>query len=141
MPNPSITFRLTPYQLARGLQIVRSLEPGFQLTSLNQLVKIIYTDYLAKMTLGQTDAIDPTTMMEIKNFITNPTKREINLYTLVDHENNLLNLTDSTLTMPIPDEISTSSISTVTDFSPPKDWMDADSVNEEDYKANHFTKE
>ena len=53
MSNPVITFRLSPYQIARGLQIVRSLEPDFQLTSLGQLVKICYMDYLAKMTLGQ----------------------------------------------------------------------------------------
>ena len=71
MSNPIITFRLTPYQLARGLQIVRSLEPDFHLTSLSQLVKIIYTDYQAKMTLGQSDQVDPKIMTEIKSFIIN----------------------------------------------------------------------
>jgi len=124
MSNPVITFRLSPYQLARGLQIVRALEPDFHLTSLSQLVKIIYTDYLAKMSLGQTDQVDPKIMNEIKNFIISPKKREINLSSLADDEENLVSLNKSTLFMPLPDEISESSIGTVTDFSPPSDWMD-----------------
>ena len=87
MSSPIITFRLTPNQLARGLQIVRSLEPNFQLTSLSQLVKIIYTDYLAKMTLGQTDEVDQDIMQEIQMFISTPKKKEINLASLADEEN------------------------------------------------------
>jgi len=87
MSSPIITFRLTTHQLARGLQIVRSLEPNFQLTSLSQLVKIIYTDYLAKMTLDQTGEVDPDIMQEIQVFILNPKKREINLASLADDEN------------------------------------------------------
>jgi len=87
MSSPIITFRLSTHQLARGLQIVHSLEPNFQLTSLSQLVKIIYTDYLAKMTLGQTDEIDQDIMKEIQMFILNPRKKEINLASLADEEN------------------------------------------------------
>jgi len=87
MSSPIITFRFTTYQLARGLQIVRSLEPNFQLTSLSQLVKIIYTDYLAKMTLSQTDEVNPDIMQETQVFILNPRKREINLISLADEEN------------------------------------------------------
>jgi len=86
MSSPIITFRLSAHQLARGLQIVRSLEPNFQLTSLSQLVKIIYTDYLIKMTLGQTDEVSPDIMQEIQVFILNPKKREINLAYLADEE-------------------------------------------------------
>jgi len=86
MSSPIITFRLTTDQLARGLQIVRSLEPNFQLTSLSQLVKIVYTDYLAKMTLGQTDKVDQDIMQEIQIFISNPRKKEINLASLADEE-------------------------------------------------------
>ena len=86
MSSPIITFRLTPHQLAHGLQIVRSLEPNFQLTSLSQLVKIIYTDYLAKMTIGQTDEVDQDIMQEIQIFIINPKKKEINLASLADEE-------------------------------------------------------
>jgi len=86
MSSPIITFRLTNHQLARGLQIVRSLEPNFQLTSLSQLVKILYTDYLAKMTIGQTDEVDQDIMQEIQIFIINPKKKEINLASLADEE-------------------------------------------------------
>jgi len=86
MSSPIITFRLTPHQLAHGLQIVRSLGPNFQLTSLSQLAKIIYTDYLAKMTLSQTDEVSPDIMQEIQVFILNPRKKEINLASLADEE-------------------------------------------------------
>lgn len=86
MPSPVITFRLTPHQLAWGLQIVRSLDPNFQLLSLNQLVKIIYTDYLVKMTLGQSNQIDPKIMDEIQNLILKPQKKTISLSSLVDNE-------------------------------------------------------
>lgn len=128
MSNPIITFRISPYQLARGLQIVRALEPSFQLTSLSQLVKIIYTDYLAKMTLGQSGQVDPEIMKEIKNFITSPKRRDINLSSLADDEENLVSLKKSTLFMPLPSDITESDITVVTDFSPPKDWMDSEDV-------------
>lgn len=124
MSSPIITFRLSPYQLARGLQIVRSLEPNFQLTSLSQLVKICYTDYLAKMTLGQTDEISPDNMSTIKEFIINPSKRTINLESLTDDETR--NLAPANLTLPLPTKEDQSIITTVTDFSPPKDWMDSE---------------
>ena len=137
MSNPIITFRLSPYQLARGLQIVRALEPSFQLTSLSQLVKIIYTDYLAKMTLGQSGQVDPNIMKEIKNFIILPKKREINLSSLADDEENLVSLNKATLFMPLPSDITESDISVVTDFSPPTDWMDdEDELNEEEDEQN-----
>lgn len=86
MSSPVITFRLTPNQLAWGLQIVRSLNPNFQILSLNQLVKIIYTDYLVKMTLGQSNQIDPKIMDEIQNFISSPQKKTISLSSLVENE-------------------------------------------------------
>ena len=117
MSNPVITFRLSPYQIARGLQIVRSLEPDFQLTSLGQLVKICYMDYLAKMTLGQTDEISPETMLELKEFILNPSRRTINLESLTDEETR--NLAPANLTLPLPIEEEQSIKSTVTDFIPP----------------------
>lgn len=123
MSSPIITFRLTTYQLARGLQIVRSLEPNFKLTSLSQLVKIIYTDYLAKMTLGQSDVVDPHIMQEIMNFITTPKRREISLASLITEEElSILNRTN--LAMPLPSEKTDSVVSSVTDFSPPTDWID-----------------
>ena len=123
MSSPVITFRLTTYQLARGLQIVRSLEPNFQLTSLSQLVKIIYTDYLSKMTLGQSDEVSPDIMQEIQVFILNPRKKEINLAALADEENFTPSVR-SNLAMPLPSEKTTSDISTITDFNPLTDWID-----------------
>lgn len=126
MSSPIITFRLSPYQLVRGLQIIRSLEPNFHLTSLSQLVKIIYTDYLAKMSLGYTDNVDPNIMKEIQTFIITPKKREINLVSLAYEEENLANRTNTSLFMPLPSEFSESDIGTVTDFSPPSDWIDED---------------
>lgn len=123
MSSPIITFRLTTYQLARGLQIVRSLEPNFQLTSLSQLVKIIYTDYLAKMSLGHTDLVEPEIMQEIMSFIITPKKREYNLATLADEENFKPSV-KSHLAMPLPSEQTDAEISTVTDFSPPDEWID-----------------
>ena len=88
MPSPIITFRLSHNQLARGLQIIRNLEPNFQLTSLSQIVKVCYNDYLAKMTLSESDPIDPSIMNELQDFISNPSKRTINLASLTDDENN-----------------------------------------------------
>lgn len=123
MSKPTITFRLSTYQLARGLQVIRSLEPNFQLTSLSQLVKIIYTDYLAKMTLGQSDLIDQSIMDEITDFITMPRRREFDLAAIADSEElSILNK----LNQPVPpaSEKTESEISSVTDFSPPKDWID-----------------
>ena len=122
MSSPIITFRLTTYQLARGLQIVRSLELNFQLTSLSQLVKIIYTDYLAKMPLGQTDEVSSDIMQEIQMFILNPRKKEINLASIADEENFTPSVR-SNLAMELPSEKIELAISTVTDFSPPTDWI------------------
>lgn len=86
MPSPVITFRLTPHQLARGLQIIRSQEPNFKLTSLNQLVKRIYLDYLVKMPSNQPDQVDSETLATVQTFILTPQKKEINLASLVDAE-------------------------------------------------------
>ena len=68
MKNIRITFRLSPYQLARGLQTIRQLEPTYKLTSINELVKTIYHDYLAKMTLNKLDDVPVEFIEEIENF-------------------------------------------------------------------------
>lgn len=124
MPSPIITFRLSPYQLARGLQIVRSLEPDFKLMSLSQLAKICYSDYLAKMTLGQTDEISQEIMAEINDFIISPSKKSINLESLINIETH--NFAQANQILPLQNEEEQSIKSTVTDFSPPKDWMDSE---------------
>ena len=66
MPNPQISFRLTPYQLARGLKILRTLEPNLPLISLSQLVKTIYIDYMAKTSLKQAGDVTPAELLEIE---------------------------------------------------------------------------
>ena len=124
MSSPIITFRLTPYQLARGLQIVRSLEPDFKLMSLSQLVKICYSDYLAKMTLGQTDEISHETMAELNDFIISPSKKSINLESLINSETH--NFAQANQILPLQNEKEQSIKSTVTDFSPPKEWIDSE---------------
>lgn len=47
--NIQISFRLSPYQLAHGLEILRALEPTYKPSSLTSMVKIIYQDWIAKM--------------------------------------------------------------------------------------------
>lgn len=47
--NIQVSFRLSPYQLAHGLEILRGLEPGYQPSSMTAMVKMIYEDWIAKM--------------------------------------------------------------------------------------------
>ena len=158
MKNIRITFRLSPYQLARGLQTIRQLEPSYKLISLNDIVKTIYHDYLAKMSLNKLDAVPPNITAEITNFIDKPSEKQLTVKELID----INELTPAQKSSPEPemkpaseqelspiqkdlsDEIlaginkiaeinkaskfndpnnTDSDISTVTDFSPPKDWI------------------
>lgn len=68
MKSIRIAFRLQPYQLARGLQIIRQLEPSYKLISINDIVKTIYHDYLAKMSINKADDVPPELIDEILNF-------------------------------------------------------------------------
>lgn len=120
MSNPQVTFRLSTFQLARGLKLIRQLEPNFQLTSINEIVKILYIDYLSKMEFKQSN-IEQSYILEIENFLSLPGKHKINLNNLVDNES-LLFPNQPLITSEVPDE--KSSITTVSDFSPPSDWMD-----------------
>lgn len=154
MKNTRITFRLSAYQLARGLQVVRQLEPTYKLTSINELVKTIYHDYVAKMTYNKLDAVPQEfvdeilllgvasakqvsldSLMEIRNK-TKPKKskeiiapKEIKqkvspiLSTEILEEINKIESLGKASQFNDPNETE-SSISAVTDFSPPKDWMD-----------------
>ena len=47
--NIQISFRLTKYQLAHGLEILRGLEPSYQPSSITAMVKLIVEDWIAKM--------------------------------------------------------------------------------------------
>ena len=124
MPSPAITFRLTPYQLARGLKVIRSLEPNFQLISLSQIVKVIYHDYLAKMTLGHGDIVTQDLLDEINSFDTSNIKKTRSLEDIISFENSPKIETQPIIEVKEIDE--KSKISTVTDFSPPEDWLDSE---------------
>lgn len=110
MSNPTINFRLSKYQMARGLQIIRQLEPDYHLTSLSKLVKTIYLDYLAKMSLNKSDMIPQHYLDEIES--------------LVFHSNKpILTLQDFAKIHATPKE-EKSIKTTVENFRPPKDWTD-----------------
>ena len=48
MSNPTISFRISNYHLARGLRAIRAIEPNWQLTTPANLIKTIFIDYIAK---------------------------------------------------------------------------------------------
>ena len=84
MKSIRITFRLKPYQLARGLQTIRQLEPSYKLLSLNDIVKVIYHDYLAKMSLNRLDAVPNDILTEIMSFIDKPAREQMTLKELIE---------------------------------------------------------
>ena len=123
MSNPQISFRLTPYQLARGLKILRTQEPAFVPTSLAQMVKELYLDYIAKTSLQHTDVISDQDLTEIQNLICN--KRVTMSLTAFQQATNQK---QPMIKKPVsqnnadnkPEE--KSKITSVSDFSPPEDW-------------------
>lgn len=156
--NPTVTFRLTPYQIARGLQIIRQFEPNYVPSTPNKIVKLLYLDYLAKMNINRSDDISLNILNEV-NLMLNQNKNSARFKTCkkdlfwsnelgqfdisslpqpkrFNPPNNLpqQNNLEPSKVQPFPilsnqefDPIQISSesvISTVTDFSPPSDWMD-----------------
>lgn len=119
MPNPTINFRLSPYQIARGLWIVRKLAPEYTPTSASQIVKMIYLDYLAKMSYGRTDIVPADLVEEVKSMISSPRSKELSL-------DDVLAQQPFHRSEPAPKSETDSEISTVTDFSPPTDWLTED---------------
>ena len=111
MSNPVVTFRLSVSHLARGLQIIRDLEPDYILTSHSRIVKDIYFDYLAKMTLNKKSTIPQHLIDEVENNLYK-TKRINNFNRFV---NNLKNE---------PKKVPKAIKSSVEDFEPPTDWTD-----------------
>ena len=182
MKSVRITFRLKPYQLAKGLQTIRQLEPAYKIISLNDIVKEIYHDYIAKMSLNRNESIAPELIKEIISFVGKSSQEKsltldglINITTLnieetkqelydarqastkqsaeeltaeeeatyekeadeiIKESNEPADLTDeilaeikklsnSTSASKFNDPNETDSdISSITDFSPPKDWME-----------------
>ena len=142
--NPTITFRLTPYQIARGLQIIRQFEPNYVPSTPNKIVKLLYLDYLAKMNINRSDDVPLNILNEVNLMLNKNKKSEPNQFDIsslpqpkrFSPPNDLPQpkSLEPSKVQPFPilskqefDSIQISSesvISTVTDFSPPSDWMD-----------------
>lgn len=154
MANPQVNFRLSSYQIARGLRILRKLEPTYQFTSIHQIIKDCYLDYIAKMSIGTEDQIYFQDVEEIKSKILSKVKPlTINklsqqlspanfqplseqsealekLVSSIKYE--LCNTDESCKKDESCKEDIASKISTVSDFSPPPNWLD-----EEDSTTNN----
>lgn len=151
MKSIRITFRLSPYHLARGLQTIRQIEPSYKLISLNDLVKTTYFDYMAKMNMNRLDIIPSSIMDEVMSFTNKAARSSITVEELINikdanqesvpepeleldfaqiesrvlayMETKQEDQTKPTKASEFNDPNNTdSSISTITDFSPPKDW-------------------
>ena len=142
--NPTITFRLTSYQIARGLQIIRQFEPNYVPSTPNKIVKLLYLDYLAKMNINRSDDVPLNILNEVNLMLNKNKKSEPNQFDIsslpqpkrFSPPQYLVPTKDlePSKVQPFPIlnnqefdhiQVSTESvISTVTDFSPPSDWMD-----------------
>lgn len=127
MSNPNINFRLSHYQLARGLWLIRKLEPTYKPSSASQMVKLIYTDYIAKMNYGRSDIVPPEIVTEVEVLCSKNRAQDISFETFINQQKGK--------NLPTPEEVSKptsnpikpdddkSVITTVTDFSPSADWL------------------
>jgi hypothetical protein len=120
MSNPQLSFRLSPYQLARGLRIIRLLEPNHAPSSLSQLVKTIYIDYLAKTSLQSGGDVTPADLLEIESLIqTKQTPMSLKAFQTITQASHVTKSTHALSTEP-----DKSVITSVSDFSPPDDWTE-----------------
>lgn len=116
MANPQISFRLTNYQLARGLKIIQAIEPNTEITSLSQLVKTLYLDYIAKTSLSKESAVTEKDLNTVSSLISTKKKSmDFNAFQTITKR--------STKASKSSDSIE-SKVSSVSDFSPPKDWTE-----------------
>lgn len=67
MSNPTVSFRISDYHLARGLRAIRILEPAWKLESPSDLIRTIFQDYVAKSEYSNKTPlnIDPALLHEI----------------------------------------------------------------------------
>jgi len=119
MSNPTINFRLSNYHLARGLQIIRNLEPNYQIISNSKIVKTIYFDYLAKMTLNKNINVPQEIIDEVNCLNHQKKKQKTNFKDLIKIKSELIK-SQSTES----NQSNQSIKSSVEDFSPPKDWKE-----------------
>ncbi|HKL47954.1 MAG TPA: hypothetical protein VJ878_04720 [Candidatus Izemoplasmatales bacterium] len=123
MKNPTISFRLTPYQLAKGLRSIRAFDPTYNPESLNKMVKTIFFDYINKFDNMQDLSIrqmDEITLLTPSKYLTHKNQAEkITLDTIIKKEKPTW-LEESSVEETSKETDST--ITSVTDFSPPPDW-------------------
>jgi hypothetical protein len=118
MSNTQISFRLSPYQLARGLRIIRLLEPNHAPSSLSQLVKTIYIDYLAKTSLQSGGDVTPADVVEKESIIqTKQTPMSLQAFQNITQASHVTKSTHA-----LSNDPDKSVITSVSDFSPPYDW-------------------
>ena len=60
MSNPTVSFRISDYHLARGLRAVRLLEANWKLTTPADLIRTIFQDYIAKSETLHNSPLDVT---------------------------------------------------------------------------------
>lgn len=118
MKNPTLSFRLSPYQLTKALRAIRQFNPTYQPESLNMLIKDIVIEYITKFDLSDDVTItqmDEITLLIPSKFLTSKKKEEkITLDTILNKENQQ--------SMEKTPAETSSTITTVTDFSPPTNW-------------------
>lgn len=121
MSNPQISFRISPYQLARGLKIIRAIEPTYHPSSASQLVKAIYIDYLAKMSLNKSDDITAADLDEAAKLSARK-QSPMSLEAFQQACTGITNAASEPTTEPTTESTTESKITSATDFSPPSDW-------------------
>jgi hypothetical protein len=115
MSNPNINFRVSKFQLARALHIIKQLEPSYKITSASNIVKTCFFDYLAKMNLSRDPNVPPDIIIELENFLDDTKPSAISLDDFIDQQ---------TTEQPIANHSEKSTITSVSDFSPPDDWKE-----------------
>lgn len=181
MSNPTVSFRISNYHLARGLRAIRHLEPDWKLENPSDMIRTIFNDYIAKSELFNNDplTITPELLEEIaisrtsgrqennqltrlpqikkltasSNKTTQQIQRELEEEKLfnelrresmekqqqvvkpppvetqlneIDEQMELAMQTGKRILHKAPPELETDAIiTTVTDFSPPKSWIEA----------------
>ena len=174
MSNPTVSFRISDYHLARGLRAIRTIEPNWKLTTPAELIRTIFNDYIAKSEFSNNSplSVTPELLEEIamarmgmikqpgqnKNLAPLPQLGQANkpawqiqreleeekIFMAIKQEHaQTKELSEKELAeqislafqtskpLPKPSEFhdpnnTDSEISTVTDFSPPKDWIDSE---------------
>ena len=71
MPNPAISFRLSNYQLAVALKILKSLEPNISPSSKSSIVKTIFHDWVAKHSFAKAHDISIQDYDELEQLSSN----------------------------------------------------------------------